>query len=271
MLITGANRGLGYALVKDLVKNKYPKNLYMGCRDTMKGKEALNQLDTHNLKTNVEVVHLDLNDPQSFKNVKNHLREDNKLSVVLNNAAILYQGNKFDIPKITEMLNINYVNQKRLINSLLDWDLLEHNSKIINTTSSIGKSIYIQNKDIRKKVEEAQTYQDIDGLKNIFLDAVKKEEFWFNPKAVHPFYIFSKYLYSKYTFALSKDERIRERGIEVYAVCPGWVRTDMGGEMASLSLEEGIQPYKHLINKETGVDTENQGKLFTANRFMLIK
>ncbi|HEX6567232.1 MAG TPA: SDR family NAD(P)-dependent oxidoreductase, partial [Chthoniobacterales bacterium] len=35
------------------------------------------------------------------------------------------------------------------------------------------------------------------------------------------------------------DQALRNRGIAVNSVCPGWVRTDMGGPNASLSVEEG--------------------------------
>ena len=33
---------------------------------------------------------------------------------------------------------------------------------------------------------------------------------------------------------------LTERKISVNSVCPGWVRTDMGGETASLTVEEGV-------------------------------
>ena len=36
-------------------------------------------------------------------------------------------------------------------------------------------------------------------------------------------------------------DELRERSIKVNSVCPGWVRTAMGGEHASLSVEEGAE------------------------------
>jgi hypothetical protein len=35
------------------------------------------------------------------------------------------------------------------------------------------------------------------------------------------------------------DQALRADGIAAYVMCPGWVRTDMGGANASRSVEEG--------------------------------
>jgi len=35
------------------------------------------------------------------------------------------------------------------------------------------------------------------------------------------------------------DQALRPEGVAVYVMCPGWVRTDMGGANASRSVEEG--------------------------------
>jgi NAD(P)-dependent dehydrogenase (short-subunit alcohol dehydrogenase family) len=39
--------------------------------------------------------------------------------------------------------------------------------------------------------------------------------------------------------ALTRTLAADERGIKVNSMCPGWVRTDMGGSSATRSVEEG--------------------------------
>jgi NAD(P)-dependent dehydrogenase (short-subunit alcohol dehydrogenase family) len=52
-----------------------------------------------------------------------------------------------------------------------------------------------------------------------------------------PSYCLSKLTLNGVTIML--DQALRSEGIAVYVMCPGWVRTDMGGANASRSVEEG--------------------------------
>jgi NAD(P)-dependent dehydrogenase (short-subunit alcohol dehydrogenase family) len=44
---------------------------------------------------------------------------------------------------------------------------------------------------------------------------------------------------------------LKPRGIAVNAVCPGWVRTDMGGAEAPRSLQQGADSILWLVLKAT--------------------
>ena len=55
--------------------------------------------------------------------------------------------------------------------------------------------------------------------------------------ATYPAYNVSKAAMNAITRVLAAD--LRSQGILVNSVCPGWVRTDMGGASASRSVEEG--------------------------------
>jgi NAD(P)-dependent dehydrogenase (short-subunit alcohol dehydrogenase family) len=57
------------------------------------------------------------------------------------------------------------------------------------------------------------------------------------PSTWAPTYSISKTALNAVTVKLA--EALRPRGIAVNAVCPGWVRTDMGGAKATRSLQQG--------------------------------
>lgn len=59
------------------------------------------------------------------------------------------------------------------------------------------------------------------------------------------------------TKSLSVDWRSRK--ITVIAITPGWVRTDMGGEAANLSVEESVSGMKEIISKLT---IEHSGRFY---------
>lgn len=63
----------------------------------------------------------------------------------------------------------------------------------------------------------------------------------------HPFYCASKALlnaYGRYVLAnLVKENQ------SVFCIHPGWIKTDMGGQEAPGTLEEGVVTNMHLIDK----------------------
>ena len=65
------------------------------------------------------------------------------------------------------------------------------------------------------------------------------------PSTWAPAYCISKTALNAVTVQLA--EALRPRGIAVNAVCPGWVRTDMGGAEAPRSLQEGADSILWLV------------------------
>lgn len=53
---------------------------------------------------------------------------------------------------------------------------------------------------------------------------------------------------------------LKAEGILCTAIHPGWVRTDMGGKNASLSIEESLDNMMSLLHKFKG--EKDAGKLF---------
>ncbi|CAF4673575.1 unnamed protein product [Rotaria sp. Silwood1] len=89
ILITGANRGIGFMLVKKLLK-EYPSGstlILLGCRDLKKGEDAFTQL---NSPSNIKLLQLDTSSRESIIHAVDQIKQfyDGKLDVVVNNAGI---------------------------------------------------------------------------------------------------------------------------------------------------------------------------------------
>ena len=67
---------------------------------------------------------------------------------------------------------------------------------------------------------------------------------------------------NSYSRILSYKREIEKNDISVYSVHPGWVKTDMGGHMAPLTIREGAENDVFLIELPDGINKEYQGKYF---------
>ena len=65
-----------------------------------------------------------------------------------------------------------------------------------------------------------------------------------------------------YARVLSLRNEIENNDISVYAAHPGWVKTDMGGLVAPLSMEQGVVNEVFLLELPDGISRDYQGKYF---------
>lgn len=65
-----------------------------------------------------------------------------------------------------------------------------------------------------------------------------------------------------YTTRLAKDPFIIENDIQVYSLCPGWIKTDMAGPKAPGTIEEGAETPIFLLDLPYKIDPKIQGGFF---------
>ncbi|MGA9228283.1 MAG: SDR family oxidoreductase, partial [Mesobacillus sp.] len=201
-LITGGNRGIGYELGKQLAEKDY--QVILCSRNADKGQEAASSLK--NLGYDVSVVELDVDDTNSIQKAVEYVQQTyGRLDVLINNAGV-YLDEEIKMteedPTILEKtLRTNLLGPFHLIRSLLPL-MKEHNyGRIINISSGYGQM-----------AEMDQTGPGSYKLSKLALNGL--------------------------TRLLAAEV---SGNIKINAVCPGWVRTDMGGPHAPRSIEEAAK------------------------------
>lgn len=139
-LITGASRGLGLALARELSKRGW--NLILDAR----GAEALNQakLELEKL-TPVAAIVGDIADPKHREMLVNEAIKFGGVDLIVNNASILGpspQPNLIDYPLeiLEQVYRVNVISPLGLIQAARK--IMKPNARIINITSDAGVEAY---------------------------------------------------------------------------------------------------------------------------------
>ncbi|WP_068461757.1 SDR family oxidoreductase [Hyphomicrobium sulfonivorans] len=205
-MVTGANRGIGLEIVKQLSRGGM---LAVLCsRDVEKGKQAASKLASEGLEP--PVVALDVTDDASVANaVAEVMHLFGRIDVLVNNAAIQREGmtaeqaSVLDVaPELAlEVFNANTLGPLRLTKAVVPIMRQGGYGRIVNISSGAGQLAEMA--------------------------------------AGFPSYRMSKAALNALTKVTAAE--LGPSPIKVNAMCPGWVRTDMGGPDATRSVEQGAE------------------------------
>ena len=127
-IITGANKGIGLAVAKDLIAKNY--HVILACRDTAKGKMA-----EEFLGSNAVFLELDLSKPSSINQFVNQINSDySEIDVLYNNAGLIYRDFELTEEGYESMIAVNYFGSFRLALMLLE-NLHRSSGRIVQVTS----------------------------------------------------------------------------------------------------------------------------------------
>lgn len=202
VLITGGNKGIGFELAKQLAEKNF--QVLLGSRDRVRGQNAVSSLQ--NLGIDVRFVELDVDNPESIQHAVEYVQVTyDRLDVLINNAGIyLDEGLKLseEDPIILEKtMRTNLLGPYHLIRSFLPLMKQNNYGRIVNISSGYGQ---MEEMDYSGTGSYKLSKLALNGLTRIIASEVSGN-------------------------------------IKVNAVCPGWVRTDMGGPNASRSAEEAAR------------------------------
>lgn len=197
-LITGANKGIGFEVARELARMGL--RVFLGARNVQAGRAAAEKLKADG---DVAFLEIDVTNADSIRRAAEELTSHvDRLDVLVNNAGILLEEDKDALtitPEIFETtLRTNTLGPWLVAQAFAPLLKKSRGPRIVNVSSGGG-----------------QLEDGADG--------------W------APGYCVSKTALNGVTVQLAAALP----KCAVNSVCPGWVRTDMGGENANRSVAEG--------------------------------
>lgn len=189
-LVTGANRGIGLEVVRQLAQKGI--TVILGSRDLEKGEAAATKLAGGGLQVLPRI--LDIVEPDSIAQLATEVEQEfGRLDVLVNNAGILYdtwqQPSTASLDTVQEAIATNTLGPWRMCQAFVPLLHQSQQGRIVNVSS------------------EAGSLTSMSGGT--------------------PAYSVSKAALNAFTRTLAAE--LKGPGILVNAVCPGWVATEMGG------------------------------------------
>ncbi|KKX27086.1 SDR family oxidoreductase [Rhizobium sp. LC145] len=210
-LVTGANKGIGLAIARQLGANGH--SIWLGCRDLQKGDAAARGL--RNLGIDIRAVQLDVTSDASVAGAVTTIeREAGKLDVLVNNAGVMSSQPpslaEESIDEIRQMFETNVFGVLRVTQAFLP---------------------------LLRKSEAARIVMMSSGLSSLGDALDMRSETW---TVGFGGYCASKTALNMLTVKLAKE--LDPEGIKVNAVDPGLTSTDMTGNGPGHSPDEGARP-----------------------------
>ncbi|EFQ93021.1 hypothetical protein PTT_09714 [Pyrenophora teres f. teres 0-1] len=255
-VVTGANKGIGLAIVRQLAL-QYPQSplnngsflIYLTARDQGRGEAAIKSLEQDaQLKqakalkadgglSEIRFHLLDITSSSSIKGLADHLKQTHSdgIDFVINNAGIAMEG--FDANMVKTTLDCNYYKTLEASRTFLPF--LKPTGRIVNVASMAGK-LNKYSEEIRNRFLAAKTEDDVTAIMKDFVAAVeagKEKEAGF-PSAA---YAVSKAGLIGGTKALARQQKEAGSGVLINACCPGYVNTDMTKGNGVKTVDEGAQ------------------------------
>ncbi len=217
VLITGANKGIGFATARALAESGH--TVLLGARDTERGTSAARQLTADGL--DARFVPLDVTDASTIAAAATLIEHEyERLDILVNNAAISrdrpHPPTELPIGRLRETYETNVFGPVAIINAMVP--LLRRSSagRIANVSSSLGAISSLSDSD-----SQIWQYANLLGYNS------------------------SKAALNAITLIYANT--LRAEGIVVNAVDPGYVATDLNNHSGHLTAEHAGSAIAELV------------------------
>ena len=230
VLVTGANKGIGKAIVKKIVETKPDIHVFLGSRDFTRGEAAAEDLGSDR----VTVLALDVGNVDSVDAAAKTVSESGfSLTAICNNAGVGF-GLSFE-----ETLNVNFWGTKRVCDTFIP--LLEPSSRVVNIASASGPNFVAKLPTDTDKHFWTSPETSWEHLETRITETTPMMDY------DNSAYGFSKACVNVYTRQLAASHP----DLIVNSCTPGWIATDLTAGMgASNPPEKGtLAPLKLLFDE----------------------
>lgn len=225
-LVTGGNRGLGLETCRQLVH--LGDHVILTARNAADGAAAAKAIGA-------DFHALDVTDPASIAALADWLRAGGRgVDVLINNAAVALDG--FNAEVVRKTIDANVYGPLRVTAAVLPF--IPDGGTIVMVSSGVGELSGLAGPIRRELTSQNLTTDKLMALMEAFVTDVTEER---HREAGWPSsaYRLSKAGLNALTRLLAVE--LAPRRIKVNAVCPGWVRTRMGGQTATRGIVEGAK------------------------------
>ncbi|NHN31497.1 SDR family oxidoreductase [Paenibacillus agricola] len=217
IFITGANRGLGYSLANEGLIRGF--NIYAG----VKSSDSFPMLDPlkNQYPNRVHLIEIDVSDEESVKSAFREVQKTTEsLNGIINNAAIMLEREKtieeLEFELVRRSFEINTFGPMRVVKHFLPLIYAANDPVIINISSEAGTIV--------NAFSTNYPYSMSKTALNMFSERLK--------------------------------HYVQDKGISVYAIHPGWVKTDMGGEEAPGEPSVSAAGIFNIIEKKLAITSK---------------
>ena len=202
-VVTGGNRGLGLETCRQLAR--VGAEVVLASRDPQKGETAAAALHGEGLEVTPHA--LDVTDPASIERLARFIeRQFGRLDILVNNAGVFEDSGAEGASALrSDPAIVRRTFETNTLGPLMVSQalipLMQGNGRVVNVSSGMGQ------------------LAEMNGG--------------------YPGYRLSKAALNALTRILADE--LKGTGIKVNSVCPGWVKTDMGGPDAPRTPEQGVE------------------------------
>lgn len=216
-LVTGSNKGIGFAVVKELAKANY--EVWLATRNKELGAKAAKEAGP-----NVHFIQLDVTDNESIiKAAQEFATKRDHLDLLINNAGVYLKdkdgaAQSINLEAIHSTLDVNFLGPIRVTQAFLPLIKKSGEGSILNVSSGLG-SLGLQ-------LDPSTGFDQMD----VFA------------------YNASKTALNAFSVILSNE--LKKNKIKVNSICPGYVATDLNGHSGPLTTEYSAKGIMEFINND---------------------